>query len=157
MARGDGFARDPRRAELLALYAEVDRLLADFSCEGSTECCRFVLTGREPYPTAIELAEIARAVGARGTTLGRRRSSLPQVADDRACPLLSPGGRCTIYASRPFGCRTFFCARATGPGPLPRSEIQRLSRAIAALSERFDPRAPGARPLTRALADAGRR
>jgi Fe-S-cluster containining protein len=142
------------RAELLAIYAEVDRMLSGFSCETSTECCRFAITGREPYPTAIELAEIARAVRAIGAPRPPRR--LPLSAD-RACPLLSSEGRCTIYAARPFGCRTFFCERASGPGPLPRREIQRLSRAVAALSERFDPREPGPRPLTRALAGPSRR
>jgi len=152
--------RDPARAALLAIYAEVDRLLVDVVCDASTECCRFGITGREPYPTAVELAEVRHAAAAAtpardGADDGaaRRRRGLPIAADgERRCPLLSAEGRCRIYASRPFGCRTFFCARATRPGKEPRAEIQRLSRAIADLSARAFPDDPLPRPLTRALA-----
>jgi Fe-S-cluster containining protein len=159
---------DPARAELLALYAEVDARLADFSCDASTECCQFGVTGREPYPTAVELTEIRHAIAAAGIRLSqegrgaresrneRAKRSLP-VADARRCPLLSSEGRCRIYASRPFGCRTFFCARATGPGKTPRAEIQRISRAIADLSARHAPRDPHVRPLTNALQDEQQR
>ncbi len=163
------FKTDPRRAELLALYAEVDALLAPFSCDASTDCCRFGVTGREPYPTAIELAEVERAARSAGALSSRstatssgdrgrggRGRALPMAERDgegeRRCPLLSAEGRCRIYASRPFGCRTFFCERATGPGKMPRQEVQRISRAVADLAARFDPRDPGPRPLTRALA-----
>jgi Fe-S-cluster containining protein len=149
------------RAELARLYAEVDALLADFSCDASTECCQFGVTGREPYPTAVELAEVRHAIAASGIALGaiaaravtaRRGSrSLPMADETRRCPLLSPEGRCRIYASRPFGCRTFFCDRAVGPGKPPRGEVQRISRQIADLSARFAPRDPHARPLTGAL------
>jgi hypothetical protein len=52
-----GFREDPARAELLALYHEADQLLASFACETSTDCCHFGRTGREPYPTAVEVAE----------------------------------------------------------------------------------------------------
>jgi len=34
---------------------------------------------------------------------------LPSGAEVHACPHLSPGGLCTIYESRPQGCREFFC------------------------------------------------
>jgi Fe-S-cluster containining protein len=147
---------DPHRRALLALYAEVDALLADFRCDASTECCQFGVTGREPYPTAVELAEVRHAIAAAGIVLARapsagggrgrgdasssrRGRALPVLDEARRCPLLSAEGRCRIYASRPFGCRTFFCDRATGPGKMPRVEIQRLSRD------------PHARPLTGAL------
>ena len=165
------FKSDPHRAELLALYAEVDALLAPFSCDASTDCCRFGVTGREPYPTAIELAEVERAARGVGglashvaksaaaaatkTARGGRGRALPlavsAATDERRCPLLSDEGRCRVYASRPFGCRTFFCDRATGPGKMPRADVQRLSRAVASLSARFEPRDPGPRPLSRAL------
>jgi Fe-S-cluster containining protein len=149
---------DPLRADLLAVYAEVDRLLAPFFCEGTTECCRFGVTGREPYPTAIELEEVTHALRALGgkTVPSRRALPLAGGEDERPCPLLSEEGRCRIYASRPFGCRTFFCERVQGPGgaraKLPRAEVQRLSRSVADLAARFAPRDPHARPLTRALA-----
>jgi Fe-S-cluster containining protein len=149
---GDRDARKSFLDELRALYAEVDALTAGYSCDASTDCCRFGVTGREPYPTAVELAELDRAVRARGG-LGKSRS-LP-VAGERRCAMLSDDGRCRIYQARPFGCRTFFCERARGPAgesvrELPRSEIQRLSRAVADLSARFAPADPGPRPLSRA-------
>ena len=164
---------DPHRASLLALYAEVDVLLAPFSCDSTTECCRFGITGREPYPTAAEIALVKHAIARAGITLSapaRNKRALPvlggpsasprrdaHAASERACPLLSAEGRCRIYASRPFGCRTFFCDRVEGPGKLPRAEIQRISRAIADLSARFAPRDPLPRPLTHALYSPPRR
>lgn len=156
-------------AELRALYATVDRALDGWGCDASTDCCRFGVTGREPYPTAIEIAELERAVRARGGLPKRR--SLPVVASkrgqsdrrgdeggddaERRCALLGDDGRCLVYASRPFGCRTFFCERARGPvgeraaAGLPRGAIAEVARAIAALSARFAPADPGPRPLSR--------
>jgi Fe-S-cluster containining protein len=149
--------KNPLRADLLALYGEVDALLSPYTCDGSAECCRFGITNREPYPTAVELAEVEHAVRGQGLKLepsaGRAagKRGLPLADAVGACPLLGADGRCRIYASRPFGCRTFFCERAVGPGKVPRSEIQRLARKVADLSARFDPRDPGARPFVRAL------
>jgi uncharacterized protein len=144
---------------LRGLYAEVDTLLAGWTCDASTDCCRFGVTGREPYPTAIEIAELERAVRARGGLPKRR--SLPTVGargeDERRCALLSDAGTCNVYASRPFGCRTFFCDRASGPAgeparAAPKQEIARVGRAVADLSARFDPANPGPRPLSRVTA-----
>ncbi len=150
---------DPARAELLAIYARVDALLAPFSCDASTDCCRFGVTGREPYVTPVELAELQRAIAARGAPLraappARNRRALPLAdqVDERRCPLLSGEGRCTVYQARPLGCRTFFCDRARGPGRVPRDAVNRFARDLSALSDRFSPRDPGARPLTSALA-----
>ena len=106
------------RPLLLAIYARVDALLAPFSCDASAECCHFGLTGREPYVTPIELAEIELALTRRGSALARLPTvprRLPVVADARRCPLLDENGRCSVYASRPLGCRTFFCDRVQGP------------------------------------------
>ena len=143
----------PARAELLAEYVRVDALLSGFSCEASTECCRFGVTGREPYVTPIELAEVEHAIAARGVPVSKARSprSLAIVDDERRCPLLSAEGRCSIYASRPLGCRTFFCDRVEGPGKLPRGEVNAVARRIADLASKFAPRDPSSRPLTRAL------
>jgi Fe-S-cluster containining protein len=148
------------RAELLALYAEVDSLLAGFSCPASSDCCHFGAAGREPYPTTVELAVLEGAMA--GANVHPRRSgrrSLPVAREDQVCPMLGHDGRCRVYASRPLGCRTFFCERVSGPGGkrarLPRVEIQRISRAIADLSARFAPRDPRARPLMRALGLSG--
>ncbi len=164
--RGGHHSVDPRSSgatlaldTLRSLYAEVDSLLDGWSCDASTDCCRFGVTGREPYPTAVELAALAQAVRARGGLPKRR--SLPVVtareASERRCALLSDAGKCLVYATRPFGCRTFFCERASGPAgessrAMPKKEIARLGRAVADLSARFDPVDPGPRPLSKAVA-----
>lgn len=130
----------------MALYAEVDALLSPITCDQTTECCRFGITGREPYPTPIEFAEMQRAMQAAGGIQSPKRR-LPMRTDDGEgrCPLLTQEGRCRIYASRPFGCRTHFCHRVEAK--LPRREIQRWSRAILDLSEAFAPQDPRPRPL----------
>ncbi len=148
----DRWKRSPLRAELRRLYEEVDALLSPFTCESTTECCRFGVTGREPYPTPVEVAELAvalRSLG--GAPRTSKRLPLHDDGAERRCPLLTGDGSCRVYASRPFGCRTFFCDRIQGPKKFPRADVQRLSRAIADLSARHDPRAPHARPLTRVL------
>jgi Fe-S-cluster containining protein len=155
---------DPARTALMALYAKADALVAGASCactpsgagEGAPReevapCCHFALTGREPYPTAVELAEVEHAVRARGIARPAKRK-LPVVDALRACPLLSDAGRCTIYTSRPFGCRTFFCQRGEGLPKHTRATLDELSKDIAALSARAFPRDPRPRPLVRALA-----
>jgi Fe-S-cluster containining protein len=146
-------------AELRALYAKADAALDGWGCGASTDCCRFGVTGREPYPTAIELAELDRAVRARGgLPKGQKRGSLP-IAAERRCVLLTEDGRCFVYASRPFGCRTFFCERAEGPvgerapGQLPTATLREIGRDIASLSARFAPTDPGPRPLSNATQD----
>jgi hypothetical protein len=164
--RGSRWSQAPERAALLAMYEEVDALVAGMSCACSqagvgaapdAQCCHFAVTGREPYPTAVELEEVRHAVRAANVAVsppGRRA-----LAHLRPCPLLSPQGRCRIYASRPFGCRTFFCGQK-----LPRDAVAAIGRRIADLSARFAGNAsnatrgggqadPGPRPLTRALSD----
>ncbi len=143
-------------AALHDLYAQVDTLLAGTSCDASTECCRFGVTGREPYVTKLELEALQRALRARGGLPRRRALPLLGHAEDtdaRRCPLLGAEGRCLVYAARPFGCRTFFCARARGPGggptKAPRAEIGALLRALGELAERFDPRDGRGAPLTK--------
>ncbi len=143
------FRDDPARAELKKLYAEVDAALDGLTCDGTTECCQFAVFGREPYPTAVELAELELALRAAPLPSTKRR--LPVADELRRCPVLGDDGRCRAYASRPFGCRTFFCSRVQG-GTVPRAEVLRLSRQIADLSARFAPRDPGPRPLSNALA-----
>jgi hypothetical protein len=51
--------------ELLALYRQVDAAYAGASCDASTECCRFGITGREPMVTSVEIEVIERDVGVR--------------------------------------------------------------------------------------------
>jgi Fe-S-cluster containining protein len=154
----------PARDELQKLYAEVEVLVAGCSCTcanatgpDDARCCQFGVTGREPYPTPVELCEVdlaMRALGGRRTSSPRpttRRSTLPLVRDHGACPLLGDDGRCSIYASRPFGCRTFFCA-GHEPSRKNRDAIQSIGRRIGDLAARVFPRAPLPRPFTRALA-----
>lgn len=168
---GGGGGRDGRGdsataglASLRGVYAEVDALLTGWSCDASTECCRFGVTGREPYPTAVELAELERAVRARGGLPKQRVLPIvgPRGEDERRCALLSDEGKCLVYASRPFGCRTFFCDRASGPAgegarAAPKAEIARLGRAVADLSAKFEPSNPGPRPLSNVTAGWGGR
>lgn len=144
--------------ELAALYAELTDRLRGSSCPGSTECCRFGVTGREPYVTSVELAYlergVARAGGKTPQATGKGAKSLPiaVVKDERICPLLRADDRCAAYEHRPFGCRTFFCERADTPEPLGQQEINAFVRRIKDIAARHRPGGDQGRPLTRALA-----
>ncbi len=152
--RSQPWKSSPERGELRAIYARVDTRLATYSCDASTECCRFGVTGREPYVTPVEMAEVAHAIAACGfpTQAARSPRTLPMADAERRCPMLEDSGRCRIYESRPLGCRTFFCDRAHGDMKrFPRDELNRAARDVADLAARYAPRDPGARPFTRAL------
>ncbi len=140
--------------ELSALYREVDALYALWSCPGTTECCRFGITGRQPYVTSIEIAAIEHAIGRRGGPLRPNKRALPlhtDAAQERACGLLDRNGRCSIYADRPLGCRTHYCERAA-PGPGPSREVLRdLVRRLQELATRHEMGGDAARPLERVL------
>jgi len=141
-------------AELAALYREVDALYADWSCPGTTECCRFGVTGRQPYVTSIELAAIRRAIARRGAPLASSKRALPITGDEereRICPMLDRSSRCSIYADRPLGCRTFYCDRATAGARATRAELQDVVRKLQDLAARHSLGGDQARPLTRAL------
>lgn len=153
------FKGDPARDALLGIYREVDQSLASFTCDDSTDCCHFGRTGREPYPTAVEVAELEHAVRAAGGIAAfqkgksaTRAGRLP-VHDERRCPFLSAEGRCRIYASRPFGCRTFFCERAVSDDnqKIPRAQIHALGQRVAELSQQTFARDPGPRTLESAF------
>jgi len=151
--RSQPWKASPARTELRAIYARVDAMLSGYSCDTSTECCRFGVTGREPYVTPVELAEMEHAIAARGLPAAKASPrSLPLVDDERACALLDEGGRCRIYDARPLGCRTFFCDRAHGDMKrFPRDELNRAARDVADLAARHTPRDPGSRPLSNVL------
>ena len=144
-------------SELFALYAEVDARLSEASCPASSECCRFGRTRREPYLTSLEIAALAKAKSA-GQPAKRERPpplSLPMfqaVADEGLCPFLGADARCTVYAARPFGCRTFFCERATVPFPLPHKEMLAFVRRLKELSAVHQPRGDEGRPLRSVVA-----
>lgn len=137
-------------AELERLYAEADRLLQPYVCEASAECCKFGITGREPYLTPVEAAYLARALKAKPLPKARSPLRLPLAGvTERRCELLGADDRCQAYDARPFGCRTFFCDRVSGPAKLPRAAVQALGRRIASLAEGYAPRDPTARPMSR--------
>ncbi len=157
--RADDRARETDALrELEAFYREVDALYAGTSCANSTECCRFAITGREPYVTNIELALLRRAIaqrsgkkGDRAEPLSRTDPRLPVLDDERTCPLLARDGRCSVYAARPFGCRTFFCERAESLRPVRHADMLARVRELKALAERHEAGGSAGRPLTRAL------
>lgn len=145
--------------ELRELYAQADQLLSGTTCPGSTECCRFGRTGREPYVTSLETALIMRALAERGGPLrpqvvqglSEGPLALPVVRDERVCPLLTRAGLCSVYEARPLGCRTFFCDRASAQRPVRHHQVLGLVRTLKDLAGRHRPGGDEGRPLTRAL------
>ncbi|WP_082362637.1 YkgJ family cysteine cluster protein [Chondromyces crocatus] len=145
------------------IYRDADDAFATWSCSASTECCRFGLTGREPYVTSVEVAAIHRAVAAlggvkalrarRGTPAKETSSPSPRhlPVAERRCPLLSDDGRCAIYEDRPLGCRTFFCDRAESGAPVRHKELLALVRRVQELAAKHQPGGDQGRPLTRIL------
>ena len=143
--------------ELQRIYERADQLYAGWSCPNSTECCRFGITGRQPYVTSIELSLLRHSLARKGGALAPRRRALPITRDstaERVCPLLDRSGRCSVYAERPLGCRTYYCERAQrGVGPA-RDDLRELVRELQDLAERYELGGELARPLTRALEGA---
>ncbi|HEX8311816.1 MAG TPA: YkgJ family cysteine cluster protein [Chthoniobacteraceae bacterium] len=141
--------RNPRTrtdvaAEVRAIYRELAARPIERGCTQLTECCRFRLTGRTPYLTKAEAVVVAKAWRATG------RKGLPEIVDG-SCPMLEPTtGRCRIYDSRPFGCRTHFCAPAGGP--YARREVADLIHRLEDLSREVGGR--DALPLPAAVAAA---
>ena len=130
--------------EVRAVYAELAARPIDRSCVRLKECCHFKLTGRTPYLTKGEARVAAAAMRATG------RRSLPP-SNGGACPLLHPEtGDCLIYDSRPFGCRTHFCAAAGGP--YSRREVIDLIRRLESIDA--DLGGDGPRRLASAISSA---
>jgi Fe-S-cluster containining protein len=101
--------------ETRAVYKKADAAWARFSCPGTAECCQLATTKREPWLWPSEWAVL---------TFGR---ALPPPRADGGCPFLDAAGkRCTAYADRPLGCRTFFCHRIQGPSKQPVLEMDAL-------------------------------
>jgi hypothetical protein len=142
--------------ELRALYRETDALFEGASCDASTECCRFGVTGREPQVTSIELALLRRAIGRRGGALAQKKRALPLANEattesERTCPLLDRSGGCSVYEDRPLGCRTFYCERARLVVMPPRGEVQALVRRLQELAARHEIGGDKPRALSAAL------
>ncbi|MET0591706.1 MAG: YkgJ family cysteine cluster protein [Polyangiaceae bacterium] len=142
--------------ELRALYRDTDALFEGASCDASTECCRFGITGREPQVTSIEIALIEQAIKQRGGPLSVKKRALPLASQgspdrERICPMLDRSGRCTIYRDRPLGCRTFYCSRASLVKPPTRDEIKDIVRRLQDLAARHEVNGDRPRALTAAI------
>ena len=124
--------------EVRQVYRDLAARPIERHCELRTECCHFKLTGKTPHLTRGEALLAAHALKATG------RKKLP-ARDDGACPLLDPQtSRCLIYADRPFGCRTHFCAAAGGP--YARREVIDLIRRLEQIDEQLGGDGPRALP-----------
>src|ERR1041385_5276344 len=130
--------------EVRQVYADLATRAIDRNCVRLKECCHFKLTGRTPYLTKGEALLAAEAVRATG------RKMLPKNPTG-ACSLLDPQtGDCMIYDSRPFGCRTHFCAAAGGP--YARRDVIDLIRRLEAIDIALG--GTGPRTFPNALNDA---
>jgi hypothetical protein len=129
--------------EVRQVYADLAARPIDRNCVRLKECCHFKLTGRTPYLTKGEALLAAQALRATG------RKQLPENATG-ACPMLDVAGNCLIYDSRPFGCRTHFCAAAGGP--YARREVLDLIRRLEVVDAYLG--GSGPRLFQNALVDA---
>ena len=131
-------------AGVRAVYSDLALRPIERNCVRLKECCHFKLTGRTPYLTRGEALLAARAFKATG------RKSLTESAEG-ICPMLErSSGNCLIYHSRPFGCRTHFCAAAGGP--YARREVVDLIHRLEAIDH--DLGGEGAQAFPHALAQA---
>lgn len=130
-----------RRAvtETRAILAKASVTWSKHGCPGTAECCQLAVTKRPPWlwPSEWKVLE---------EHLRREKRALPPPRADGACPFLDASGkRCTVYEARPFGCRTYFCHRITGPANLPADEtnalLDRLRSANVAADDSATPRA----------------
>ncbi len=114
------------RSEVAAVYRRADAAYGPFCCPASGECCQLAKTGRPPWLFEAEWRYLQHALAEAGR-------SLPPAREDGGCPFLDEQGRrCTVYAARPLGCRTFFCGRRTGRGREPTEEMSHLTRRLEA-------------------------
>ncbi|HEY8211637.1 MAG TPA: YkgJ family cysteine cluster protein [Myxococcaceae bacterium] len=139
----EGTPRRPTRAQALrrlaAIYGQADSAYARFSCPSSAECCQLQRRGRQPWLWPLEWAAVEDA-------LKRQGREVPPPRADGGCALLDEGGRrCTVYADRPFGCRTYFCERASG-GRHPLEATTEIAARLEALAMEADPDAAGGGP-----------
>ncbi|MCI0569606.1 MAG: YkgJ family cysteine cluster protein [Myxococcaceae bacterium] len=126
---------------LSVVYREADAAWAPFSCPASGECCQLTKTGRQPWLWRAEWVRLLER-------LKRDGRPLPPARADGACPFLDDTGlRCSVYADRPLGCRTFFCDRIRGPERQPAEVMDLLQRKLERLSVALDEEDTGPRPL----------
>jgi Fe-S-cluster containining protein len=102
------------------LPAAIDALYAEFQteldarrprCDQSGRCCRFNEFGHLLFVTTAEMAVFVGKLPAVGGALPVKSSaasvSLPQLIAG-SC-IFQINNLCSVHASRPFGCRVFFC------------------------------------------------
>jgi Fe-S-cluster containining protein len=116
------------------VLAKAAALYAPFSCPATAECCLLATTSRPPWVWPTEWALVLEALAA-------QKRTVPGPRADGACRLLGDDGRCTIYGARPFGCRTFFCHRRTGPKDEPTAAVHALDDELMKLNVALDPSA----------------
>ncbi len=135
-----------RRAqtELEAIYRKAEGLYSGWSCARSGECCQLAKTGREPYVWPPEWQRVRSALERQGRALPLRRA-------EGACPLLDEQGRCSVYADRPLGCRTFYCQRGSGPRRVGSEEISGLMVRVERVAQMLDSEVRAPMPLARLL------
>ncbi len=130
--------------EVRAVYSELAKRPVVRNCVARTECCQFQFTGLTPQLTQGEALVAAKGFRATG------RKELPASAAGD-CPLLQrETGKCLIYADRPFGCRTHFCAAAGGP--YSRKEVLDLIRRLEEVDRKLG--GDGPRKIQAAIAAA---
>jgi hypothetical protein len=125
--------RERRAArELHGLFEAANARYQGWDCARSGDCCQVTKTGREPYVWPVEWAAVQEGLRQQG----RRLPLAPRA--DGACPLLDQKGRCSLYAHRPLGCRTFYCERGTGPR-VTRDDVTGLMQRLERVSQARDP------------------
>jgi Fe-S-cluster containining protein len=123
--------------ETRAVYVKADETWRPYSCPSSADCCHKAMSSRPPWLWPSEWRLLVDA-------LAREKRPLPPPRADGACPFLDAAGkRCTVYASRPFGCRTFFCEKVKGPSVQPSEGTNALLERLEALNVALD---AGAKP-----------
>ena len=129
-------------AETRVVLQKADLAYAAHACPASGECCQLARRAREPWlwPTEWHLLL---------DRLKKDGRALPPARTDGGCPFLDSAGlRCTVYADRPFGCRTYFCERRVGPSREPAARVAELLLRLEAVAQRTFPEAQGPRPLS---------
>ena len=131
-------ARRAGLQELAAVYRQADAAYRPYGCPATAECCQLATTRREPWLWPVEWQLLLQATG----------GQVPEERPDGGCPFLDAGGkRCSVYAARPFGCRTYYCHRVQGPAREPIEAVAILSARLERVAQTLDADCPGPRPL----------
>ena len=129
-------------SEARAIYRHADAAYAPYSCPASGECCQLAQRQRAPWLWEVEWLLLREELEHQGR-------ELPPARADGACPFLDVSGkRCSVYASRPFGCRTYFCERVRGPKHEPAEAVNALWQRLEGAAQQLNPDEAGPRPIT---------